>query len=270
MSQTLGELGTRFFAFVQMRNLDVVRTGDVVRELGITESQERCLLSRLAKRNLVVRVQRGVYQVPQKLPVGGKWSPGAFRLLQSLMQERQANWQLCGPNAFNRYGFSEQMPNRFYVYNDCLSGKRVMGTTELTFIKVGDERLGDTESWTTPDGVTVKCSSRLRTLVDAVYDWSRFGSLPQAYYWITEEIRCQPDVTEKLIRVTKKYGNTGTIRRIGKILEGCNVPQNLLNQLRKSLPRTTAFIPLVPTQPKRGTLDQSWGIIDNRSDMEER
>lgn len=270
MSQMLGELGTRFFAIIQMRNIDLVRTGDVVRHLGITESQERHLLSRLARQNMIVRIQRGVYQVPQKLPTGGKWSPGGYQLLYSLMKEQQTKWQLCGPNAFNRYGFSEQIPNRFYVYNNRLSGQRVMGMTELTFIKVQPQRLGDTESWKTPDGITVECSSRIRTLVDAVYDWSRFGSLPQAYDWIVEQMQQQPDTVEKLIRSVKKYGNTGTIRRIGRILEECPVPASLLNRLRKGLPKTTAFIPLVPTFPKRGTLDRIWGILDNRNTVEEQ
>lgn len=270
MSQVLGELGTRFFAFVQMRNLNLIRTGDVVRNLGITESQERHLLSRLAKRNLIVRIQRGVYQVPQKLPPGGKWSPGGYRLLDSLMQEQNAKWQLCGPNAFNRYGFSEQVPNRLYIYNDRLSGNRVMGTAELTFIKVDVERLGDTESWTTPDGVTLRFSSKIRTLFDAVYDWSRFGSLPQAYDWIAEEMRQLPDSVEKLVRITQKYGNTGTIRRLGRILEECHAPQNLLNRLHKKLSRTSSLIPLVPTRPKRGSLDRSWGILDNRNVLKEQ
>ena len=32
-------------------------------------------------------------------------------------------------------------------------------------------------------------SSRARTLVDAVYDWSRFGSLPRAYEWVRADLK---------------------------------------------------------------------------------
>jgi hypothetical protein len=58
---------------------------------------------------------------------------------------------------------------------------------ELTLIKVSDERLGDAETDTTSDGETAVYASRVRTLVDAVYDWSRFNSLPRGYDWIRGE-----------------------------------------------------------------------------------
>ncbi len=269
MSGTLGELGTRFFALCQMRKISIIRTGDVVQALGISEVQERSLLSRLARNQWIVRVQRGVYRVPERLPVGGKWTPGQYDLLQSLMREHKTTWQICGPNAFNRYGFSEQIPNRLYVYNNRLSGDRSSGVTKITFIKIADDRLGDTESFPMPDGSTVFFSSRLRTLFDAVYDWSRFGSLPAAFDWITSELNTDKKAAEELIRVALKYGNIGTIRRMGKILEINGVETKCLLKLRKTLV-SSSLIPLIPSLLKRGPIDRQWGIIDNRAEMEEQ
>lgn len=269
MSSTLGELGTRFFALCQMRKISIVRTGDIVQALGISEVQERSLLSRLARNQWIVRVQRGVYRVPERLPVGGKWTPGQYDLLQSLMREQKATWQICGPNAFNRYGFSEQIPNRLYVYNNRLSGNRSSGVTKITFIKVADDRLGDTESFPMPDGSTVFFSSRTRTLFDAVYDWSRFGSLPVAYDWIGSELNADRQTTMELVRITMKYGNIGTIRRIGKVLDINGTKKKSLQRLHCTLV-TSSLIPLVPSLPKRGTIDRQWGIIDNRTEVERK
>ncbi len=263
---SLNDLGSRFFAYVQLRKLSTVRTGDVVRGLGLTEMQERNLLSRLARQKLIVRVRRGVYRVPDRLPVGGAWSPGEYTLLSSLMLERQATWQLCGPNAFNRYGFNDQVPNRLYVYNNRLSGRRVLGQTEMLLIKVADNRLGDMESFTTPDGTTVWFSSRTRTLVDAVYDWSRFETLPQAYHWIAAELAAKPDSAKEIVRLTLKYGNVGTCRRIGKCLESCGVEARQIDRLLRTLPETSALVPMVPGRPKRGTVDRTWGVLDNREE----
>ena len=50
----------------------------------------------------------------------------------------------------------------------------------LTLIKVADKRLGSTDKVETAEGQTAVYSSRVRTLLDAVYDWSRFNSLPRA------------------------------------------------------------------------------------------
>ena len=33
----------------------------------------------------------------------------------------------CGPNAFNRYGWDDQVPNRVYAYNNRVSGERRIG-----------------------------------------------------------------------------------------------------------------------------------------------
>ncbi len=262
----LNDLGGRFFAYIQLRKLSTVRTGDIVRGLSLTEVQERNLLSRLARQKLIVRVRRGVYRVPDRLPVGGAWTPGEYSLLSALMLEHQATWQLCGPNAFNRYGLSDQIPNRLYVYNNRLSGKRNIGQAEILFIKIADNRLGDMESFTTPDGSQVWFSSRIRTLVDAVYDWDRFGTLPQAYQWIRSELDTRPDSAKEIVRLTLKYGNVGTCRRMGKCLESYEVEARQTNRLLKTLPQTSALVPMVPGQPKRGSVDRKWGVLDNREE----
>ena len=46
MKRGLGQIETAFFAYVQMRGLTTVRSGDLVRPLRLTAVQERKLLSR--------------------------------------------------------------------------------------------------------------------------------------------------------------------------------------------------------------------------------
>ena len=138
----------------------------------------------MARGGLIARVRPGLYLVPAQLPLGGAWSPDEILALNTLMEDRQGRYQICGPNAFNRYGFDEQIPTRVYAYNNRISGERSIGAVALTLIKVADGRLGDTEEVRTRKAGPAVYSSRVRTLVDAVYDWSRFNSLPRAYDWI--------------------------------------------------------------------------------------
>ncbi len=70
-----------------------------------------------------------------------------------------ARFQICGPNAFHRYGWDEQVPNRVYAYNNRISGDRSVGQVELTLIRVADSRLGDTETVTTPEKIDLIYSS---------------------------------------------------------------------------------------------------------------
>jgi hypothetical protein len=85
-------------------------------------------------------------------------------------------------------------------------------------IKVARDRLGGVEKVRTPTGETIVFSSRARTLVDAVYDWLLFDSLPEAYDWIRNELAAGRVTADEVVRAVH-FGNMGTIRRIGVILD---------------------------------------------------
>ena len=264
MATALGKIETQLFAYVQMRRLQTVRTGELVGAMGITPQQERELLSRLARRSLIARVRRGLYLVPPRLPPGGKWSPNEFLALAALMEDQDdGRYQVCGPSAFYRYGWDNQIPNRLYAYNNRITGQRKVGSAAMTLIKLTDERLGESEVVKMPEGIDAVYSSRVRSLVDAVYDWSRFNSLPRGYAWIRAELTSDPALAAGIVRVALRYGNVSTLRRLGKLLEWEGVGEPLLRKLESRLKPSSALIPWVPTLPKRGTVDRRWGVVVN-------
>ena len=99
--------------------------------------------------------------------------------------------------------------------------------------------------------------------MDAVYDWSRFGSLPRAYEWIRQDLQAKLVSPADLVKVTVQYGNQGTSRRIGALLDRLGVTESLLKKLQLTLKPSTSFIPWIPDSPKRGTVNQRWGIVFN-------
>jgi predicted transcriptional regulator of viral defense system len=99
--------------------------------------------------------------------------------------------------------------------------------------------------------------------VDAVYDWSRFNSLPRAYGWIRSELATSRVTAAELVTVTLRYGDKGAIRRIGALLEMQGVEARLLRKLEKVLTPSTAMIPWIPTKPKRGKISRRWGVVLN-------
>lgn len=263
MKQTLGRQETQMLAYLQMRKQRVARTGDLTGPLGLSRVQERRLLGRLARSRLIARVRRGLYLVPPQLPLGGSWTPSEALALDTLMRDRGARYQISGPNAFNRYGFDDQVPNRVYAYNDRVSGERTVGAVAATLIKVAPARLGDTEEVRTADGLTVAYSSRARTLVDAVYDWTRFGSLPRAFDWIRAALAAKRVAASELVRVTMRYGDISTIRRVGALLDQVGVSTALLRKLERVLKPSSSLIAWNPIRPKRGTVDRRWGVVWN-------
>jgi predicted transcriptional regulator of viral defense system len=259
----LGELSSRFFAYIQLKQKDTVRTGALSSVLGITESQERSLFHRLANTGWIVRLKRGVYLVPPRIPAGGKYSPGIALILQKLMQEQNGKYQICGPTAFNFYGFDDQIPNVTYVYNNRISGRRTIGSLEFQFTKVADRRLGAIHTVQAQNGGEIIYSSKARTLMDAVYDWSRFNSLPRGYAWIRQEINKDPKLVSKLVEATNRYGNQATVRRTGYLMDSLSQPSEIMKRLQRQLSNSRSLIPWIPVKPARGRVNRKWGVIVN-------
>jgi hypothetical protein len=130
-------------------------------------------------------------------------------------------------------------------------------------IKVVDRRLGDTETVKLPDGEEAVYASRTRTLVDAVYDWSRFDGIPRGFEWIRRELKAKRVSAAELVRCTLRYGDTGTIRRVGALLECLGVAETQLRKLQRALRPTTSPIPWLPRVPKRGPINPRWGVVEN-------
>ena len=99
--------------------------------------------------------------------------------------------------------------------------------------------------------------------MDAVYDWSRFNSLPRGYDWIKGEIKNEPELTSELIEVAAEYGNMATIRRIGYLLDTLVRNPEIGNRLQRQLGTSRSLIPWIPGRPAKGTTNRKWGIIVN-------
>jgi len=259
----LGPLGVQFFAYTQMRKKVLVRTGDLTNVLRINPKQERELLSRMSRAGVIIRLKRGVYLVPPRVPPGGRYGVDEYLILEKLMEVLKGRYQISGPNAFNYYGFSDQIPNRVYVYNNRIYGERRIGSLQFSFIKTDDIRLGGTTVFKTGTGSEGIIASKARTLLDAVYDWSRFNTIPRVYKWIAEEIKKDKTFAKELVNITVKYANQGTYRRIGYLLENLGVNRNLIGRLKHKLRVSKSLFLWVPSRPAIGPVNKEWGLVIN-------
>jgi len=53
---------------------------------------------------IIARVGRGLYLIPPRIPLGGAWRPDEGLAITTLMADRNATHQVCGPSAFNYFG----------------------------------------------------------------------------------------------------------------------------------------------------------------------
>ena len=259
----IGHLEIQVLAYAQLKKAEVIRTGDVPAVLGISAKQERELLSRMARAGLIIRLTSGIYLVPQSMPPSGKMAVSEYYILAKLMEALKGRYQISGPNAFNFYGFDDQIPNRFYVYNNRISGERTIGGFEFIFIKTSDKQLGGVNKFKASDGCVAVFASRSRAFMDAVYDWSRYNTLPRAYKWIRDDMKKNPKAADDLLSMTIKFGNKGTVRRIGYLLETLGVKSPVLKKLKEKKSSTKSLIGWIPGRPPMGSVNKKWGLIIN-------
>jgi predicted transcriptional regulator of viral defense system len=260
---SLGRLETSFFSWIQLRKIRIVKNGMFSAVTGISLKQERELLNRLAGKSLIVRLQKGIYLVPTRIPPGGKWMPDEYEVIAFYMKAIESSYQIGGFSIFNYYGFENQISNSIFVYNTKISGQKKIGVYNITFIKTDNSRIGNCEIVVTSSGVKAKTTNKARTLFDAVYDYSRYNSIPKAYEWIKESIKNDSDLAEKIIKTTMRYGNQGTIRRIGYILDKCCPGIKKISELETKLSKSKEPVLLVPNASRKGSINKKWRIIVN-------
>lgn len=262
--RSLGPVSAALISLWQTEHRTMWRSNSVDRsKLGITAKQEREALARLCRSGWIARLQRGVYLLNNELDFRGKRGPTPYRVIQELMSLHSGTYQIVGPVAFRHHGWLATDTTTIHVYNDRISRRIRIAGGGIDFIKVARARLGDVERATLGGTPDVVISSRLRTLVDAVYDWNRFASLPEAFLWVWDEIKKRTGSDQAIARLSIRYGNTGTQRRLGKALEEGAASPRAVTWMHKRLPPTSAKIPWAPSLPNRGATDRRWGLVLN-------
>ena len=193
-STMLGPMEVQFFAWTQLENKDQVQTGDLVKAMNLSPKQEANLLYNLSSSGFIVKLWRGFYLIPKKIPSKGFWSPSPYLVISKYMENAGATkFHISGPAVFNKYGYTDQLSSWFTVYNNKISKKMYILQYHLDFIKVVSSRLGTVKKIKSyaNDGkfVWVRYSSPEQAILDTVYDYKKFGTLPKAYDWIANSLR---------------------------------------------------------------------------------
>ena len=259
----LGPLGAKFFAYTQMKNIDLVQLGELQPVLNITATQERTLLERLSRNGYIFRLQRGIYIVPTQIPAGGYWRPNDYLIIWTYMNIKKAKYYIGGLTAFNKFGFTTQIPNQYTVYNDKIYGLKKFSNFTINFIKINKDKILGLDTIKIQNSTkTVNIANLARTVFDAINDWRVYQTLPQAYLWLKKHYK-DNDFTDEFISLVNKIGKNNTIRRVGFILDEQGVTDQILLPLLNKLKTTKSWVELVPNKTRKGKTNKKWGVINN-------
>ena len=256
----LGPLETRLMAWAQMRGVERATSAEIARALRLDGVQCRRMVDRMNRKGVLVQLQRGLYLIPAKLPPGGRWTPAPAVILRHLFEAKGGEWQETGPSAFHFHGLTEQIPNTTTVYNTRFSQRTEIAGLAFEMIKVAPSRMGLASE------VSGRRVGNLgRVVMDAIFDFGRFGTLPKAYRWIQERWN-DDSFLDDLVESAIRHGDGPARRRIGCVLQLLGANSKRLARLRKNTSPFRSFLPLVPSDNRQGSTNKEWGIILNQPD----
>ena len=263
----MGPMEIRFFAWIQMEKRRQVRTGDLVKAMNLSAKQEADLLYNLSSSGFILKLRRGFYLAPQKIPSGGRWSPSPYLIINKYMENAGAKkFYISGPAVFNLYGYSDQISSWFTVYNNTFSKKLYILQYHLDFVKVVSRRLGAVrkiKSYNdTGEVIWTPCGSPEQILLDAVYDYKKYGTLPKAYDWIAGALKDKKINPAKLADAALKHGNTMSQKRIGWILDKSVSEKKIVKLLREKASGSN-FLTALDPKNRRGAVNKKWSVIEN-------
>jgi hypothetical protein len=99
-------------------------------DLGSTESV-RITLFRLAKRQIIRRLAKGIYDYPATHPQLGLLSPDPDAVAQALARHETSRIQATGSYAANLLGLSEQVPAKVVYLTDGRARRVKLGNLEI-------------------------------------------------------------------------------------------------------------------------------------------
>ena len=164
---------------------------------------------------------------------------------------------------YNYYGYTDQIFQTFYVLNTSRQRERIICGIPFKLVKISPKRMYGLENIEI-SGSEIMVSDRERTLVDLIYFPNPVGGLKKAFEILEKEASSGKSDIKKLIKYTVSFPAISTRKRIGFVLDRCDISGKILTPLEKSI-RKTSLITLNGSKLRRGTINNKWKVIIDAS-----
>jgi len=174
------------------------------------------LIEKLQKKKRLVSIKRGVYMIIPFRSIDKKWALDDYRIIDYLLKE---DYYIGLYNAFNLHGFTEQIPNKLFVFNTKYSADKQILHYNIKLFKVKKNKIFGIIKNKYP------YSDKERTIIDALEYPEYIAGLSE----VIDRIKNVKFDKEKLINYTITYNSIKIMKLVG-ILTNSNRLLNLLNK----------------------------------------
>lgn len=174
------------------------------------------LIEKLQAKKRIISIKRGVYMIVPFSAINKKWVLEEYKLIEYLLKQ---DYYIGLFNAFNLHGFTEQIPNKLFVFNTRYSFDKEILHYKFKLFKIKKDKLF---------GITkdkYPYSDKERTIIDALEYPEYLGGLSE----VLDKIKNADYNKNKLIDYAIKYNSIKIIKLVG-MLTGSGKLFSLLKQ----------------------------------------
>ena len=198
------------------------------------------LIEKLKKKRRLVSIKRGIYMIIPFISIDKKWALDEYRIIDYLLKK---DYYIGLYNAFNLHGFTEQIPNKMFIFNLKYSADKQILHYNFKLFKVKNDRMFGIFKNKYP------YSDKERTIIDALDYPEYLGGLSE----VIDRIKSSEYSKTKLIDYAIKYNSIKIIKLVGVLTDS----NKLFSLLKK---RRTLFYYTTIKKTRTKLLDKKWKL----------
>lgn len=217
-SKGLSPSQERIMSILEYKKIDLITRAELISLIQkyVDIKDIKNLIEKLQKKKNLVPIKRGIYMVVPFSAIDKKWALDEFRIIDYLLKE---SYYIGLYNAFNLHGFSEQIPNKMFVFNTKYSADKKILHYNFKFFKIRKDKLFGIFKHQYP------YSDKERTIIDALDYPEYLGGLSE----VIDRIKSSKYNKKKLIDYSIKYDSIKIIKLVGILTDS----KKLFNLLKK-------------------------------------
>ena len=167
------------------------------------------LIEKLLKKRKLLSIKKGIYMIIPFIAIDKNWSLDEIQIVDYLLKD---DYYVGLYNAFNLHGFTEQIPNKLFVFNTKYSLDKKIFHYKIKFFKIKKGKLfGILKKYKYP------YSDKERTIIDVLDYPGYFGGLDKVIHKIKDYNK------DKLINYAIKYNSIKIMKIVGYLTNSLKI-----------------------------------------------
>jgi predicted transcriptional regulator of viral defense system len=245
---------------LHMRNQDFFTLKDAKEILpNSEESAIRKLLSDMTKRNLILRIKDGLYNIIPYEKESDKYFPNWHLVAEKLVQSEEYYIGFYSALDIHSLVTQPSLSEQIVTKKQFTPKNQLIKKVKFEFITYNEQRFFGFEKIWIDDFNKVFCSDIEKTIIDCLYKPNYSGGISEIIKAIKkshEQINL-----EKMHLYLEKFDTQVVLKRLGFILQYLNQFDSLKNNIKPNV--SNSYTLLDPSLPKSGKYCSEWKIIDN-------